>query len=55
MEREEAETRKAFEEEQAAQSKAKASSSRGSLPKGFEPKPEPEQPKKSRGTLPKGF
>ncbi len=28
---------------------------RGTLPKGFEPKPKPESPKKSRGTLPKGF
>ena len=49
------------EEEQAYQEiietevKSKAQKTRGSLPKGFEPKPEPEQPKQSRGTLPKGF
>ena len=30
-------------------------STHGALPKGFEPKPSPEQPKTSRGTLPKGF
>ncbi|MEJ2260874.1 MAG: trans-sialidase [Nitrosopumilaceae archaeon] len=41
--------------EAAAQAKARASSTHGSLPKGFEPKPEPEQAKTSRGTLPKGF
>ena len=49
------------EEEQAYQEiietevKSKAQKTRGSLPKGFEPKPESEQPKQSRGTLPKGF
>ena len=39
--------------ESAARSQAKASSTRGSLPKGFEQ--QPEKPKSSRGTLPKGF
>ena len=37
------------------ESKRRSSATRGSLPKGFEPKPEPEAPKPSRGTLPKGF
>ena len=37
------------------EAKRRASATRGSLPKGFEPKPEPEAPKQSRGTLPKGF
>src|SRR3989338_6806859 len=50
-----------IEEEQAYQEaiedevKARASVTRGTLPKGFESKPAPEQPKTSRGTLPKGF
>ncbi len=35
--------------------KARSSATRGTLPKGFESKPAPEQPKTSRGTLPKGF
>jgi hypothetical protein len=42
---------KAVEEEV----KSRANATRGSLPKGFESKPAPEQPKPSRGTLPKGF
>ena len=48
---------KAYREMIAAEAKAKASTqqSRGTLPKGFEPKPEPETPKSSKGTLPKGF
>ena len=41
--------------EAAARSQSSASSNRGSLPKGFEAKPEPAQPKSSKGTLPKGF
>ena len=41
--------------EEAKAKAAKASSNRGTLPKGFEPQPEPEAPKKSKGTLPKGF
>ncbi|MEK6931448.1 MAG: trans-sialidase, partial [Thermoproteota archaeon] len=50
-----------IEEEQAYQEaiedevKSRASATRGTLPKGFESKPAPEQPKTSRGTLPKGF
>ncbi|GBL41824.1 hypothetical protein EMGBD3_11920 [Nitrosarchaeum sp.] len=49
------------EEEQAYQEaiedevKSRTSATRGTLPKGFEAKPAPEQPKTSRGTLPKGF
>ena len=35
------------------ESKRRSSATRGSLPKGFEPKPE--APKQTRGTLPKGF
>jgi hypothetical protein len=46
---------KAFDELLEAESKARSTASRGTLPKGFEPKPEPEAPKTSRGTLPKGF
>ncbi len=50
-----------IEEEQAYQKavedevKARANTTHGSLPKGFESKPAPEQPKTSKGTLPKGF
>ena len=47
----------AFDELLEAEAKARATASRGTLPKGFEPKQEsePEAPKASRGTLPKGF
>jgi hypothetical protein len=41
--------------EDAAKAQTSAGSSRGSLPKGFEAKPEPEKPKSSKGSLPKGF
>ena len=43
------------EAETAAKAQTSASSSRGSLPKGFEAAPEPEKPKSSKGSLPKGF
>jgi len=53
---------KAFDELLEAEAKARSTASRGTLPKGFEPKPQPEAPKPqpeapkpSRGTLPKGF
>jgi hypothetical protein len=46
---------KAFQELLEAEAKARSTASRGTLPKGFEAKPEPEAPKTSRGTLPKGF
>jgi hypothetical protein len=48
---------KAFDELLEAEDKARSTASRGTLPKGFEPKQEsePEAPKTSRGTLPKGF
>ncbi len=48
---------KAYEEALAAEAEDRASSTQGTLPKGFEPKPEPaaEAPKASKGTLPKGF
>ncbi|MFQ5497723.1 MAG: trans-sialidase, partial [Nitrosopumilus sp.] len=46
---------RAYQEAVEAEVKAKAQQTRGSLPKGFEPQPEPETPKASRGTLPKGF
>jgi len=56
------EQQKAYEEElkreaseSAAKAQASAGSTRGSLPKGFEPQPEPEKPKSSKGSLPKGF
>ena len=47
----------AFDELLEAEAKSRATASRGTLPKGFEPKQEsePEAPKASRGTLPKGF
>jgi len=48
---EEAEFQKLLE----AEAKARSTAQRGTLPKGFEPKPEPEAPKESKGTLPKGF
>jgi nucleosome binding factor SPN SPT16 subunit len=50
-----------IEEEQAYQEtvedevKVRTNATHGTLPKGFESKPAPEQPKTSRGTLPKGF
>ena len=60
LEQERIEQERAYEEEMkreaaeaAARAQAKANSTRGSLPKGFEP--QPEKPKSSRGTLPKGF
>jgi hypothetical protein len=46
---------KAFDELLEKEAKARSTANRGTLPKGFEPKPEPEVPKSSRGTLPKGF
>ncbi|MCV0431367.1 MAG: trans-sialidase [Nitrosopumilus sp.] len=46
---------KEFQQLLEAEAKARSTASRGTLPKGFEPKPEPEAPKASRGTLPKGF
>jgi hypothetical protein len=46
---------KALQDEAAAAVAASAKKSRGVLPKGFAPEPEPEPPKASRGTLPKGF
>ncbi len=62
LEQEEIEQKNAYEEqvkteaaEVAAKSQSSAGSARGSLPKGFETKPEPEKPKSSKGTLPKGF
>ncbi len=62
LEQDRIDQQKAYEEElrreaaeAAARSQASAGSSRGSLPKGFEAKPEPQQPKSSKGTLPKGF
>ena len=51
----EQEYQQALAEEVNAEAAAKARSNRGTLPKGFEPKPEPEAPKKPKGTLPKGF
>ncbi len=45
----------AFDKLLEAESKARSTASRGSLPKGFEQNPKPEAPKASRGTLPKGF
>ncbi len=62
LEQDKIDQQKAYEEElkrEAAEAAAKAqastSSTRGSLPKGFEPQPEPEKPKSSKGSLPKGF
>jgi hypothetical protein len=57
LEQERIDDAKVYQEMIAAEAKAKASAqqSRGTLPKGFEVKPEPEAPKSSKGTLPKGF
>ena len=55
LEQERVESQKEFDEMLEAEAKARSTASRGTLPKGFEPKPEPEAPKASRGTLPKGF
>ncbi|WP_371504745.1 trans-sialidase [Nitrosopumilus adriaticus] len=61
MEQERIDQEKAYQESLAAEARAAAEASSasskkgGALPKGFEPKPEPEAPKSSRGTLPKGF
>ncbi len=46
---------KAFQELLEAEAKARSTANRGTLPKGFEAKSEPEAPKASSGTLPKGF
>ena len=55
MEQQRKDDEKAYQEAVEAEVKAKAQQTRGSLPKGFEPQPEPEAPKVSRGTLPKDF
>ena len=56
LEQDRIEQQKAYEEElQREAAESTESSTRGSLPKGFEPQPEPEKPKSSKGTLPKGF
>ncbi|HJJ22346.1 MAG TPA: trans-sialidase [Nitrosopumilus sp.] len=54
-EQERVEQAKDYQEILEDEAKAKPSSNRGSLPKGFESTPEPEAPKSSKGTLPKGF
>ena len=55
LEQQKVEEEKEFQKLLEEEAKARATASRGTLPKGFEPKPEPEAPKQSRGTLPKGF
>jgi len=55
IEQERIDQEKAYQEALAAEAKATVKPKSGALPKGFEPKPEPEAPKASRGTLPKGF
>jgi hypothetical protein len=62
LEQDRTEQQKAYEEElqreaaeSTARTQASAGSTRGSLPKGFEPQPEPEKSKSSKGSLPKGF
>ena len=55
LEQQKIDEEKEFQQLLEAEAKARATASRGTLPKGFEPKPEPEAPKASRGTLPKGF
>jgi len=57
LEKEKIEQAKAYQEMLETEAKAKSSSNRGSLPKGFEstPEPAPEAAKSSKGTLPKGF
>ena len=46
---------KAYQELVAAEAKSLATANRGTLPKGFQAKPEPKAPDTSKGTLPKGF
>ena len=53
IEQQKIEEEQAYQEIIEAEVKSRSQQTRGSLPKGFEPKPE--QPKQSRGTLPKGF
>ena len=57
LEKEKIEQAKAYQEMLETEAKAKSSSNRGSLPKGFEStsEPAPEAAKSSKGTLPKGF
>ncbi len=62
LEQQKIDDEKAFQELLEAEAKARTASSRGTLPKGFEPKPESEAAKPeseaakaSKGTLPKGF
>ncbi|MFB5605336.1 MAG: trans-sialidase, partial [Nitrosarchaeum sp.] len=55
LEQQRVEEEKEYQKAVEAEVKARASATRGSLPKGFESKPAPEAPKASRGTLPKGF
>ena len=55
LEQQKIDEEKEFQELLEKEAKARATASRGTLPKGFEPKPEPEAPKASRGTAPKRF
>jgi len=55
IEQQRVEEEQTYQEDIEDEVKSRASATRGTLPKGFEAKPAPEQPKTSRGTLPKGF
>ncbi|MGH1569294.1 MAG: trans-sialidase, partial [Nitrosopumilus sp.] len=55
IEQQRVEKQEEFDRSLEEEAKVRSTASRGTLPKGFEPKPEPEAPKASRGTLPKGF
>jgi len=55
IEQERIEQEKAYQEALASEVKDTVKPKSGALPKGFEPKLEPEAPNDSRGTLPKGF
>ena len=55
MEQERIDNEKAYQELVEAEAKSRSQKTRGSLPKGFEVKTEPEHTKPAKGTLPKGF
>jgi hypothetical protein len=55
IEQERIDAEQAYQKIVEAEVQSSSKQTQGSLPKGFEPKPEPEAPKSSRGSLPKGF
>jgi hypothetical protein len=55
MEQQRIEEEQRYQEAVVEEVKTRSNTTHGALPKGFEAKPSPEQPKTSKGTLPKGF